>query len=84
MVGNSDVIGFLIENGAQTNRVRSFGQTALKTAVIYKHTEAVELLLQKGANVCENTEKTALQYAIESEDSEILNLLEKSGAKNCK
>lgn len=81
--GNNIVIEALIDAKANINRVRAFGQTALKTAVNSGHVDTVKILLEKGVDVCEKTENTALQLAIESGHAEIVSLLIDSGAKNC-
>ena len=82
--GSDDEVRFLITAGAQINQVRPFGQTALKKAVFYKHKGTVKILLEKGADVCENTEGTALKYAIDSGDPELADLLlVKAVANDC-
>jgi len=44
-------VGILLENGANPNRVRGFGDTYLHEAVMKGDTDVVELLLKHGADV---------------------------------
>ncbi|HRJ90513.1 MAG TPA: ankyrin repeat domain-containing protein [Pyrinomonadaceae bacterium] len=81
--GKTEVVRLLIERGADVNRTRSFGQTALKAAVIGQHPKTTEALIEKGADVCEKTEGSALQYAVEVENGDLIAILEGSGAKSC-
>ncbi len=81
--GNTPVVKALVEAGANINRVRPLGQTALKAAVINQHIEPIRFLLEKGADVCERTESTALKYAIEGGNAEIIAILKEAGAEKC-
>jgi uncharacterized protein len=82
--GKADAVRALIRAGARVNRVGSFGETALKSAVYYKQKESVKVLIELGADVCEKTETTALQYAIEANNQDIITMLEAAGANECK
>lgn len=81
--GRTEVVEMLIEAGADINLVRPLGQTALKAAVTRRHVDTARILIEKGANVCEKTEKSSLQYAVESDDSQMINMLVNAGAKEC-
>jgi len=48
--GNTNILGFLIMNGADVNRTNRYGWTALMIAVSRGHEEVVELLLFEGAD----------------------------------
>lgn len=82
--GKDDAVELLIQSGAEINNVEGIGNTALKSAVSFGHKETVKILLENGADVCEKTESTALQYAIESDNTEIIDMLVKAGAKECR
>jgi ankyrin repeat protein len=81
--GRTEIVKVLIEAGADINLVRPLGQTALKKAVIKQHIDTTRLLIEKGADVCEKTESSALQYAVDDGNRELIQILEKAGAKNC-
>ncbi len=81
--GKIDVVTVLINAGANINRVRPLGQTALKAAVINQHVDSVRLLIEKGADVCEKTEATAWQYAVEDGNTNVVMILERAGANKC-
>ncbi len=62
------------------------GGTPLISAVIFGETKCVELLCKKNAdvNIIRNDGKTALDFAIEEKNLEIINLLKQYGAKTAK
>ncbi|MBQ9681852.1 MAG: ankyrin repeat domain-containing protein [Neisseriaceae bacterium] len=51
--GHKDLVQFLLDNGAEVNRLGGFGgyETAIKDAVFGNHIEIVQLLLDAGADV---------------------------------
>lgn len=51
--GHKDLVQFLLDNGAEVNRLGGFGgyETAIKDAVCGNHIEIVQLLLDAGADV---------------------------------
>lgn len=81
--GTTDILKLLIEADAEINRVRPFGQTALKASVISAHADAMKVLIESGADVCEKTEGSALHYAIKNGDPELVGILEEAGARHC-
>jgi ankyrin repeat protein len=81
--GRTEAVKRLIEKGANVNRVRGFGQTALKSAVYFNHIDVVRILLDKGADVCEKTETSAAQFAVQLGDAEMIDLLRNAGGLNC-
>lgn len=89
MSGHEDVVKFLLAKGADPNRALIFGQTPLKAAALYNFPSIPQLLIDKGANVCENSPDdpdkpdTALDIAKKEEHQEILVILINAGAGNC-
>ena len=57
--------------------------TALKSAVGSQNPRVVQVLIDKGADVCEDTDGSALDDAIRLGDQEVVNLLVRSGAQDC-
>ncbi|KAH7109644.1 ankyrin repeat-containing domain protein [Dendryphion nanum] len=83
--GHSEVLEFLIENGAEINARTKFDpETALKTAVRAGHAEIVDLLLRAGADPNYSSprynNKTALHDAVLFENVRIVKLLLDNGA----
>jgi len=83
---NIPVVKFLIEKGAEINKVSDMG-TALMAATVKKNTEMVQLLLDKKAdpNITDPNGTTALIYAVQFNAPELIKLLLKYKAdKNLK
>ncbi len=80
--GHREIAELLIQNGADVN-IQSDSGTPLRTACLRGKKEIVELLLANGAdiNVKDNAGKTALDIARQREHTEIVELLQKHGAK---
>lgn len=57
-VGTSQILSYLLQNGANSNAADVFGRTALYYASCYGHTECVRLLIDAG---CDVNKKASLQ-----------------------
>lgn len=81
-VGNTTVVRFLIENGANPDLRDKGGETALMKAVRSRKRGVIKLLIEAGAdvNLSDFTGKTALSYAEEARSRGIIRLLVESGA----
>lgn len=76
----SDVVKFLLENGANANIKTKHGMPLLHFAAMNGNAEAVSLLLDHGADV--NAKDAGGQTAISvAQDPEVKSLLKKKGAK---
>lgn len=83
---NVPVVKFLLEKGADINKVSDMG-TALMAATVKKNTEMVQLLLDKKAdpNITDPNGTTALIYAVQFNAPDLIKLLLKYKAdKNLK
>ena len=84
LTDNSEIIAFLIDNGADVNReFGSFDMTALLQAAVNKRENAVRLLIDKGADVCGESADLALKNAEETNSRRIIQLIENARAKSC-
>ena len=85
--GLDAVVGMLLDHGALVNRLNSgSGTTALYAAASFGKSEAVMLLLNRGANpsLCGNNRKSPYQAALENGYSEAATQIRNhGGAKNC-
>ena len=74
--GNNEVAKFLIENGSDINGNSKMG-TPLMAAIVKGNTEIAKLLIEKKANVNSSDANgtTALMYAVQFKNSDILKLL---------
>ena len=77
--GNLPVIEEVLNTGYRIDTVHD-GRTALMVAALYGQCDAIELLIEKGAEVgkIDNDGKTALSHAEEEGESDAVNLL-----RNC-
>jgi ankyrin repeat protein len=79
--GDHDIVNLLLERGADINQATDDGTTALMAAVQENkdnsHLEIIETLLQAGANTGaeDNEDNTALHYAEENDDAEVIELI---------
>jgi len=82
-IGHTQIVGFLIDKGADVNTKDNEGQTPLHGACKLGYKQMVELLIAKGAdiNAKDNKGQTALSLANEQGRTEIVELLKKRGAK---
>jgi uncharacterized protein len=77
--GNPDVIGLLLDRGAHIDATdEKSGATPLMLAAAFARSPAVALLLARGANptIKDHQGRTALERAKETEDEDIVKLLE--------
>ena len=80
--GHKEIVGLLIEKGANVNDKDNIGWTALMNSSLGGHKEIVGLLIEKGANVNDkcNAGLTALMYAAKRGHKEIVESLIEKGA----
>lgn len=78
-----EVAEFLINKGADINVKDNAGMTPLYLSVEFRRKEVATLLISKGAdvNARDNNGKTPLDYAKEKGYTEMVEILQKSGAK---
>ena len=77
------IIQLLIDNGADINRVDSFGNTLLYHAIEQEDIILIELLIQLGCDInhCSRHDKdTALHYAYFQKNRKIISILIENGA----
>jgi ankyrin repeat protein len=81
--GHTEVVKFLIKEGADVNTKDIFGNTALTLASLGGYIEVVKLLLEAGAdvNAKDKLGYTALTLARINGRTEIIKLLKQHGAK---
>jgi uncharacterized protein len=79
----SDIVEYLIDNGADINLKGYYGMTALMRAADQNCIEVVEMLIDNGADVNVRTviEWSALDFAKRTGNAEIIELLEAAGAE---
>ena len=81
--GKDSIVELLLENGADMYKVTlENGRLSLHIATLQKHTAVVNVLISNGmdVNVKDGADKTALIYAIEENNREIIDLLLKHNA----
>jgi hypothetical protein len=89
LTGHEDAVALLLDNGADPDRVDTFGGTPLKVAAYYGHKGAVEVLIEKGADVCLTSANDdgkiirPLDTARQEGRKEIEEILVNAGARNC-
>jgi ankyrin repeat protein len=76
--GDTDMVRFLLTNGADVNCQNEYGNTALMFACANGQKDKVEILLENGANVNSLDEKglSAIDYAKRYGHTEIVKILE--------
>src|SRR5882672_1659802 len=81
--GHEEAVLLLLDRGADINGKMTRGQSALIAAAYEGHTDIVKLLLSRGANVNADWEGcTALDSARQKDHAEIVDLLQRAGAKD--
>ncbi len=83
MRGHTEIIKFLLDQGADLTQVCSYGRTALYMAVYCGHLETVKFLVSVGANInCKDTSQcwTPVIEAAYSGDTEMVKFLCQAGA----
>ena len=76
--GNVELAVFLIRHNADVNSANDLGTTPLMYAILSQKIDLIKLLLENGAekDVKERSGKTALDYAVQSGNKEIIGLIE--------
>ncbi len=80
--GHAQIVRLLIEKGADVDsRSTGSGKTALIRACQHGHYEIAKLLLERGAHVnpIDKSGKTALDYCIERDSQDLVDLLNRWG-----
>jgi ankyrin repeat protein len=79
MNGDASLVDFLLQKGAKPDSTEESGKTALIYAVFFGKTSCAKALLAAGAakNIKDNDGKTALDYARNSQNTELIILLDK-------
>ena len=80
--GHPEIVGMLINRGADVNARDKYGNTPLTWASWNGHTEIVQILINRGANMNlqDNNGNTPLMYASKFGYTEIVRLLIEAGA----
>jgi len=80
--GRSDVVRYLLAEGADVNAREKLGDTALTEAAYYGHVALVKELLAHGADInAIGNDGTALDIAINRNNSAVADLLKHQGGK---
>jgi len=80
--GRSDVVRYLLAEGADVNAREQLGDTALTEAAYYGHVALVKELLAHGADVnALGNDGTALDIAVNRNNSVVADLLKHHGAR---
>lgn len=80
--GRSDVVRYLLAEGADVNARERLGETALTEAAYYGHANLVKELLSHGADVnAIGTDGTALDIALNRNNAAVAELLRHHGGK---
>ena len=81
--GHTEVVRYLLDNGADIDAVSANGTSALMMASAFGQFETVKLLLWKVAdpNLKTDSGGTALQWAIRAKNTDIAALLRQAGAE---
>lgn len=81
--GRSDVVRYLLAEGAEVNAREPLGDTALTEAAYYGHVALVKDLLAHGADVnAVGNDGTALDIALNRNNSAVVDLLKHHGGKH--
>jgi ankyrin repeat protein len=83
MKGGKEMVGMLIEKGANVNAAKKDGETPLHTAANGGHKEIAEIMIEKGAKVdaADKNGETPLYNAAQKGHKEIVEILIDKGAK---
>lgn len=74
--GNTEIVRYLIDNGAEIDFKDSQGQYALIHAIKNEDREMVSCLIENGSNIYEKIgSKTSLMYAVENKNIDIVKIL---------
>jgi ankyrin repeat protein len=80
--GRSDVVRYLLAEGADVNAREQFGETALTEAAYYGHVAVVKDLLLRGADInAIGNDGTALDIALNRNNAAVADLLKHHGGK---
>lgn len=80
--GRSDVVRYLLAEGADVNAREQWGETALTEAVFYGHTALAKELLSHGADInAIGADGTALDVALNRNNTAVADLLKHHGGR---